>query len=100
MTEIKLTKCRLIPEELGNLQFLKRIEFWRCPQELYENIPEGLQLAGLKTIQLSTDGFLSPPMVELITNRLDSLEQLIFRGTNRIGDDDYEDKRGRKRQHD
>ncbi|OEU08530.1 hypothetical protein FRACYDRAFT_220830, partial [Fragilariopsis cylindrus CCMP1102] len=45
LESIELINCRLLPKELGNLPLLKTIKLRACPRNLFENIPDGLQLA-------------------------------------------------------
>lgn len=74
---IVLEKCRSIPKELDNLAYLETLHFQSCATELFnENLPEGIQLASLKKIGLSASDFFPPPMFELITNHMHTLEKL------------------------
>ncbi|OEU07579.1 hypothetical protein FRACYDRAFT_221183, partial [Fragilariopsis cylindrus CCMP1102] len=50
LESIDLRNCRLLPKELGSLPLLKTIELWACPNSVFENIPDGLQLASVKNV--------------------------------------------------
>lgn len=86
LKEIELHCCRLIPKELDNLPFLEKISFKYCIWCISDNLPVGIQLAGLKSLQLEVDDFVSKQMFELVTN-LVSLEELIVE-PNDFGDVD------------
>jgi hypothetical protein len=84
LESIDIRNCRLIPKELGNLPLLKTIELHACPRSLFENIPDGLQLASVKQVAIGTnwsefDPSLSP-ILKIFSN---SLEELCFHNTTR-----------------
>ena len=58
LKEIEIANCRSIPKELDNLPLLEKLEFSECEPELFnQNMPEGIQLAGLKSITLQSCDF-------------------------------------------
>ena len=84
LESIDLRNCRLLPKELGNLPLLKTIELWACPNSVFENIPDGLQLASVKNVVIDFnwsdfDSSFSP-ILKIFSN---SLEELYFRHTTR-----------------
>ena len=84
LESIDLRNCRLLPKELGNLPLLKTIELWACPRSVFENIPDGLQLASVKNVVIDFnwsefDSSFSP-ILKIFSN---SLEELYFRHTTR-----------------
>ena len=69
--------CQSIPLELGNLPHLETLDLQFPPRMLYQNIPQGMQFSGLKSIILNASHkLLSPSIVELLRNRFHSLERL------------------------
>ena len=59
------------------MPLLEQLWFDECPPELFnQNMPEGIQLDGLKSIMLEASHFLSPPTLELVINQLYRLEEL------------------------
>jgi hypothetical protein len=84
LESIDLRNCRVLPKELGNLPLLKTIELHFCPRSVYNNIPDGLQLASVKKVDIGFycskfDSSFSP-MLKIFSN---TLEELSFTNTTR-----------------
>jgi len=84
LESIDLRNCRVLPKELGNLPLLKTIELHFCPRSVYNNIPDGLQLASVKKVDIGFycskfDSSFSP-ILKIFSN---ALEELSFTNTTR-----------------
>ena len=82
LTSIELTNCNLIPLEMSNLLHLKTINFKECTQNMFENIPDGLQLPSITKLTISMSVFTSnlPSFIKIFS---DNLEKLCFKNVTR-----------------
>lgn len=78
LKHITLFNCRSIPKELNNLPLLEGLSFVYCPSALFRNniILDEIKFDRLKYLDVCDIGFLSPPMLALISTRLPALEIL------------------------
>jgi hypothetical protein len=54
LESIHVKECRLITMELGNLPVLKTINVGVCTSNMFENIPQGLQLSSAKKVVIDS----------------------------------------------
>ena len=55
LESIDLENCGSLTMELGNLPVLKTITFCACTTDMFENVPEGLQLSSIKKVIIYCD---------------------------------------------
>jgi hypothetical protein len=82
---------------MNNLTLLERFTVEFFPSILFrDNILDEIQFDGLKYLGLCDSGFLSPPMLSLISTRLPALESLEIRRSLSEEEEEEEDISGRQ----
>ena len=90
LTSIELRNCNLIPLEISNLLHLKTIHFRKCTQNMFENIPDGLQLPSITKLTISNMPVFRPAsnLSSFIKIFSDNLEELCFENVTREQSDE------------
>jgi hypothetical protein len=78
LKEIKLGSCRSFTKEISHLPSLEKLDLSGCEEEFFHQpLLKDLRFDSLKSLVINDgSGFLSPLMLDLITNRLPVLEEL------------------------
>ncbi|OEU11711.1 hypothetical protein FRACYDRAFT_244834 [Fragilariopsis cylindrus CCMP1102] len=88
LESICLQNCQLLTMELGNLPVLKTITFNLCTSNMFENVPEGLQLSSIKKVVIQEESEFNSNLSSFLKIFSNTLEELVFRYMTREDTDE------------